>query len=194
MEHFADPVRLSIKNDIPGPGIYGFGVELNKRGVYALSNNENSKAATWSPLKKDRTEEASYTKHENPGPGMYNPSDYSDGLYILSKFKNKGTHQYRTKVGKKMLTVKKDTPGPGSYIAPSDFGHLDLNRAYLNPDERNQINSTIQKPSTPRSSKFTDLGSTRRATQLRTQSQARSRNPNKSIISIRDYDSELSKL
>jgi hypothetical protein len=50
------------------------------------------------------------------------------------------------------------------------------------------------KPLSPRqSSKFTDLVSTRRATKMRTQSQARSRNPDKSIISIRDYDSELSK-
>ena len=49
---------------------------MDKRGKYALSNNENSKAATWSPSKKARDEDASYIKQENPGPGMYNPTDY----------------------------------------------------------------------------------------------------------------------
>jgi len=60
---------------------------------------------------------------------MYNPSDYSDGLYITSKFKNRGTIQYKHKVGKKIVRIKgkeSETPGPGSYIAPSDFGHLDV--------------------------------------------------------------------
>lgn len=110
---------------------------MDKTGKYALSKNENSKAATWSPLKKERAQDDAFSKHENPGPGMYNPSDYSEGMYILSKFKNKGTHQYKNRVTKKIVSIKKETPGPGSYLAPSDFGHLDLNRNYLNPDEKN---------------------------------------------------------
>ena len=85
-------------------------------------------------------------------------------MYILSKFKNKGTYQYRTNVRKKIISVKKGTPGPGSYIAPSDFGYLDLNKTYLNPDETNKNENSIMKPGSPRSSKFTDLGSTKRAT------------------------------
>ena len=28
--------------------------------------------------------------NETPGPGVYNPSDYNNGLYVLSNFKNRG--------------------------------------------------------------------------------------------------------
>ena len=136
-EHFADPIRLSIKNDIPGPGIYGVPHEMNSTGNYPLSTMENSKAATWSPSKKDRTQDASYIMRNNPGPGKYNPSDYNEGLYITSKFKNRGTYQYKNKVVKKIVRTKAETegtPGPGSYIAPSDFGHLDLKMMFNNPD------------------------------------------------------------
>ena len=69
---------------------------------------------------------------------MYNPSDYNDGLYITSKFKNRGTYQYKGKVVKKIIRNTEEsngTPGPGSYLAPSDFGHLDIKTTYFNPDQ-----------------------------------------------------------
>jgi len=40
-----------MKADVPGPGLYGNGLELNKLGVYALSTVENSRATKWSPSK-----------------------------------------------------------------------------------------------------------------------------------------------
>lgn len=46
-----DPARIAIKQDTPGPGTYGFGVELSSTGVYALSTVKNSKAANFSPTK-----------------------------------------------------------------------------------------------------------------------------------------------
>ena len=51
MAHFADPVVLRQKADVPGPGIYGNGLEINKLGVYVLSTVENSRATKWSPSK-----------------------------------------------------------------------------------------------------------------------------------------------
>ena len=47
-----DPLVLNMKADVPGPGIYGNPVEMNKYGKYTLSTMENSKAAAWSPTKQ----------------------------------------------------------------------------------------------------------------------------------------------
>jgi hypothetical protein len=79
---------LSIKKNTPAPGQYGRGVEINALGIYTLSTIKNSKAAAWSPSKK-RFNPLQY--NDNPGPGVYNPSDYSNGNYVLSNFKNRGT-------------------------------------------------------------------------------------------------------
>jgi hypothetical protein len=63
-------------------------------GVYPLSTTENSRAAAWSPS-KNRFLEMNKEKEEMPGPGEYNQSDYQQGIYILSKFKNYGAIKYR---------------------------------------------------------------------------------------------------
>ena len=112
---------------MPGPGLYGNGLELNKMGVYVLSTVENSRATKWSPSKQ-RFADADYYRKDLPGPGNYQPSDYnsSTGMYITSKFRNRGSIQYRNDISKKIERTKTDTPGPGSYLAPSDFGYLDL--------------------------------------------------------------------
>lgn len=49
----------------------------------------NSKAAAWSPS-KSRFMKSRNT--ETPGPGTHYPSDYSGGVYLLSNFRNHGTH------------------------------------------------------------------------------------------------------
>ena len=127
MAHFADPEILRRKADVPGPGLYGNGLELNKMGVYVLSTVENSRATKWSPS-KNRFVDSDYYRRDMPGPGNYNPSDYnaSSGMYVTSQFRNRGSIQYRRDVSRKTDRGQGETPGPGSYIAPSDFGHLDL--------------------------------------------------------------------
>lgn len=113
---------------MPGPGTYGFGVEMNKMGNYPLSTYENSRAANWSPSKKrfiDETRLKSYI----PGPGQYNPSDTcSNGMYLLSNFKNYGTKKFKqdTKMGTLKTNKNMDTPGPGTYMPPSEFGYLEM--------------------------------------------------------------------
>ena len=32
-----EPLYVNIKKNIPGPGTYGMGIEINKYGVYTLS-------------------------------------------------------------------------------------------------------------------------------------------------------------
>lgn len=79
-------------------------------------------------------------KEEMPGPGEYNQSDYQQGIYILSKFKNYGAIKYRKQTKRlsndflrkinncKFYAWFSETPGPGSYMAQSDFGYIDTNK------------------------------------------------------------------
>jgi len=71
---FIEPLNINIRKNIPGPGSYGQGIEINKYGVYRLSTIENSRAAAWSPSKK-RFEDDLRHKRQNPGPGDYYPCD-----------------------------------------------------------------------------------------------------------------------
>jgi hypothetical protein len=69
-----EPLHINIRKNIPGPGTYEQGIEINKYGVYRLSTIENSRAAAWSPSKK-RFEDDLRHKRSIPGPGDYYPSD-----------------------------------------------------------------------------------------------------------------------
>ena len=123
-----EPAYINTRKNVPGPGTYGFGVEINKKGVYVLSNISNSRAANWSPSKK-RFEDEMRLKKLIPGPGTYNPSDYNGGQYLLSNFKSYGTRKMvpdsRTLNNS---SLKTGTPGPGTYEAPSEFGNIDMSR------------------------------------------------------------------
>ena len=46
-------------------------------------------------------------------------------MYLLSNFKNYGTAKY-FKDKSKQRKQKIETPGPGTYQAPSEFGYLDM--------------------------------------------------------------------
>ena len=61
-----------------------------------------------------------------PGPADYlNKTIEPDGLYFLSNMKGSGRRTILD--GKRQLKVdgNKETPGPGTYRAPSDFGHYE---------------------------------------------------------------------
>lgn len=89
-----DPYEAATKQNVPGPGFYGSGVEMNKYGVYNVSTMSNSKAANWSPSKKRFHDEGHRLRALIPGPGQYNPVDYRAGNYLLSNFKTYGTRKY----------------------------------------------------------------------------------------------------
>jgi len=66
-------------------------------------------------------------KLEKNTPG---PSDYSiqntiepDGIYLLSNMKSSGRRSILNQKRELVLAGNKDTPGPGEYQKPSDFGH-----------------------------------------------------------------------
>lgn len=125
LPYFIEPINTSIKNNVPGPGTYGQGIEINKYGKYSISTVANSRAANWSPSKKRFIDENRHLR-DIPGPGVYNPSDYSGNMgYILSTNKNSGSIRMRKDSYRKNYNDKQG-PGPGTYVAPSDFGHLEL--------------------------------------------------------------------
>lgn len=64
-----DPYNVMTKENVPGPGCYGSGVEMNKYGVYNVSTMSNSKAANWSPSKKRFHDEGHRLRALIPGPG-----------------------------------------------------------------------------------------------------------------------------
>jgi hypothetical protein len=88
-----------------------------------LSTIKNSKAANWSPSRRFNMRRASDT----PGPGVYNPSDYQNGHYLLSNFKTHGPPSFSKPGLRRNSAINKtETPGPGSYMPPSDFGYLEI--------------------------------------------------------------------
>ncbi len=132
-----DTVNIIKKQAIPGPGTYEPKVNLDSIGVYHLSNltyvledynfcYRNSKAPNISP-RGERFKDESKKKKFIPGPGSYEIRDYNDGNYILSQFKNAGVRRFGTAARMQMkLGVSRETPGPGAYRPPSDFGYLEV--------------------------------------------------------------------
>ena len=113
---YIEPLAINVRKNIPGPGHYGQGIEINKYGVYRLSTIENTRAAAWSPSKK-RFEDDQRHKRSLPGPGDYYPSDQLAGQYLLSNFKSYGTRKYvpdaNQNSSRNYTPLKSDTPGPG---------------------------------------------------------------------------------
>jgi len=136
-----EPEYHMIKQDLPGPGNYGrdLGIGINKIGKYYVSNISNSRASVFSPSKRFKDNRSAMT--QNPGPGTYTADDVSltdDKVrtYVLSNFKTNGVSRmvmpYNTINGNRAadfsdrsIKSRLDTPGPGQYQLPSDFGHLD---------------------------------------------------------------------
>ncbi len=61
-----------------------------------------------------------------PGPGHYDTSkaDISpNGKYTISKIQNCISRKFDGFSGRGDIADRKNTPGPGNYRLPSDFGH-----------------------------------------------------------------------
>lgn len=153
-----DAVHVSIKQAVPGPGHYGCGIEMNSTGTYSVSNFQNSRAAYWSPSKERFLDETKSTRNL-PGPGEYTINEKKDGVYILSKYKNNGTSKFHKSVQPRSTKAKLfDTPGPGSYIAQSDFGHFDNMKIKVPGSTKNSYRMRLSlRGSTPASTAALEL-------------------------------------
>lgn len=107
----------------------------------------NSKAPHFSPARRFNNEHV--YKQFIPGPGQYEPKDYQDGTYTLSKYKNACARRFGTAARLSMKHPSIDTPGPGSYRPPSDFGYLDLEKfsPMTAQSPRDTMNSSVMSKS-----------------------------------------------
>lgn len=116
---------VSQRSQTPGPGSYRPKVDINSLGVYYMSNIPNSCAPRIAPSMDIARKIPVQTRH--PGPGAYHPKDglSGDGSYFLS---NISSSQCRTfgRSSRSVSARRLQTPGPGSYRLPSDFGFYDI--------------------------------------------------------------------
>ena len=111
-----------IKNLSPGPGAYDQKWEL-KKGCYVLSNYKNQEVHKFPPLSFPRFPKLNLTKA--PEPGSYEvDKGFLKNSEILSTVKSSGSRKFSTSA-RAYFACKNESPGPGSYRLPSEFGYYE---------------------------------------------------------------------
>ena len=116
-------------NDYPGPGSYSPPGDFHPTGIYRLSKYQDSRAPKIGPLSKKTPVNPPETV--SPGPCAYNPKPNisKTGVYFLQGFENSKCRTFG-KASRRIVSLSMsgthhtDTPGPGAYSFPSDFGPL----------------------------------------------------------------------
>ena len=128
--HHDDPVVLNTKWAYPGAGTYEDITAMSKDGKYHSSLMLSSKSAKWS---KDARLKPVYTKYEKyPGPGYYEHlGSTSEPYTIAGQFHSIQTRGFGTQKRQSDWTGRNKTPGPGTYIPPSDFGYVSFKKKPL---------------------------------------------------------------
>ena len=117
----AKATALTQRSQTPGPGSYRPKVNINSLGVYFASNIPNSRAPRIAPPSDISRKIPVQTRV--PGPGSYNPKDglSGDGSYFLSRIPSSQCRTF-SRGSRSVSAQRLQTPGPGSYRLPSDFG------------------------------------------------------------------------
>lgn len=100
----------------PGPGKYE---TMDQFGAKYMNSKSKNLART-SFFGNERF----HKEKKTPGPGDYTINTIeADGRYVLSNMRGSGRRAIMD--GKRVLKLdgNKETPGPGTYRQPSDFGH-----------------------------------------------------------------------
>ncbi|CAD8052790.1 unnamed protein product [Paramecium sonneborni] len=113
------------KDKKPGPGQYDLPSALNETGKYKISKFRDSGAIILSP-QKSKSFRFSPAKDPSPGPGDYAHLGDIDpkGLYYCSKFVDIKSTIF-TKTKRELTKIRAESPGPGAYRLPSEFGHYE---------------------------------------------------------------------
>ena len=114
----------------PGPGRYQPGSSVNEKGSYFVSKFKNSMATVINPARSIRFKEipGMIVTKQSPGPGGYTPKTGMSpkGEYFISNLKGSQCRTfYHFDRKTKLNPSNTETPGPGSYRLPSDFGHYE---------------------------------------------------------------------
>lgn len=115
---------VSIKT--PGPGTYQHLQAVNSKGNQFLSNIGSSGATTFNPPSSTRFKEVGVRLNNFPGPGHYTetPAITKTGMHFFSKYKSSLCRRFgqEARNHSSQIGSSKMTPGPGTYVLPSDFG------------------------------------------------------------------------
>ncbi|CAK86276.1 unnamed protein product (macronuclear) [Paramecium tetraurelia] len=110
------------KDRKPGPGEYNLPEALTENGKYQISKFRDSGAIILSPPKA-LSSRFSPAHQRTPGPGQYQHKGDIDpqGLYYCSKFADTKSTVF-TKAKRELTKIRMESPGPGAYKLPSEFG------------------------------------------------------------------------
>jgi len=115
--------NMLTSSKTPGPGSYTSIDATNNSGKYVVSTHNNSRAPRFNPP----TAKGGLKMSNEPGPGNYQYSKVTDinktGSYFVSKFRSNLARSFGGSPRKTgQLGYFENTPGPGNYRLPSDFG------------------------------------------------------------------------
>ena len=109
------------KDPVPGPGAYEAKVS-NSPGSYVVSTIKNLEVYSFSPRSSKFPKSLA---SEAPAPGTYNIDKGFTGFdKVLSTCKSSGSIKFGF-TGREFNYGIKNTPGPGSYRIPSEFGYYE---------------------------------------------------------------------
>ena len=105
----------------PGPGAYNQSIE-KKKGEYVLSTCRSAQSIKISSNSPRFLKESGA---QSPAPGAYETDKgFLKNSQILSTVKSSGARLF-PRSERKPLLFKSESPGPGSYRLPSEFGYYD---------------------------------------------------------------------
>mmetsp|Transcript_6729 Transcript_6729/g.11989 ORF Transcript_6729/g.11989 Transcript_6729/m.11989 type:complete len:291 (+) Transcript_6729:201-1073(+) len=112
----------------PGPAAYSPKLGFAAKNHDVLSTFKNVGTLSWTSGSSGERFPLNRETLKNPGPGKYSPNleIQANGTYFLSKFKSSMCRTFPHSPRSSHKTARSiDTPGPGSYRLPSDFGYYD---------------------------------------------------------------------
>jgi len=108
---------------VPGPGSYDVSIERNI-GKSFLSNHKSSPSAVIAPnscVRFPKMKDSGF-----PGPGSYVVSgEFLKGNTVESKYVYCGARKFTQSRREIFEKIKFQTPGPGEYRMPSEFGYYE---------------------------------------------------------------------
>ena len=143
---YGDPAQMARKKGVPDPGAYEL-KGIDKFGEYINSEQPNSRSARWS--KDDRMKHLSALPgnvKDTPGPGAHEPKgcvadlngSHLSHFHSLMDQRGFGT---KTSIRTVQPSPRFNTPGPGTYRVPSDFGYVTIRDQEMQKAQEDSIMS-----------------------------------------------------
>lgn len=122
---YGNPDKIARKRNIPAPGTYENILEIGPNGRYTSSQFSNSKSARWA--KEERLRLPPSTHYAVPGPGVYNHTgNTGNTIQSVSSYPTVATRIFGKETRPGWAKTRWLSPGPGTYVPPSDFGYVTM--------------------------------------------------------------------